>query len=158
VADPHVLLRDRTGRVYRVQVTRDGVSVVDDIVVADPQADGSVLLRGDTIRRAWSVAAGDQRWVFLDGHVFTFDIERPASRRRRTTGSHGSLAAPMPATVRQVAVEAGARVRQGEVLVVLEAMKMELPVRAPADGTVVGVKCREGELVQAGQELVELEP
>ena len=64
----------------------------------------------------------------------------------------------MPATVRQVVVSPGARVQQGDVLLVLEAMKMELPVRAPGDGTVAAVNCREGELVQAGQELIELEP
>jgi biotin carboxyl carrier protein len=43
-------------------------------------------------------------------------------------------------------------------LIVLEAMKMELPVRAPADGTIARVNCREGELVQPGQELAELAP
>jgi 3-methylcrotonyl-CoA carboxylase alpha subunit len=42
-------------------------------------------------------------------------------------------------------------------MVILEAMKMELPVRAMADATVTAVNCREGDLVQAGQELVELE-
>ena len=52
----------------------------------------------------------------------------------------------------------GTRVQHGDVLLVLEAMKMELPVRAPGDGTVAAVKCRPGELVQAGQELIELEP
>jgi biotin carboxyl carrier protein len=40
--------------------------------------------------------------------------------------------------------------------VVAEAMKMELPIRAPADGVVSAVLCREGELVQADQRLVEL--
>jgi biotin carboxyl carrier protein len=44
------------------------------------------------------------------------------------------------------------------VLIVLEAMKMELPVRAPTDGTIARVNCREGELVQPGQELAELQP
>ena len=37
-------------------------------------------------------------------------------------------------------------------------MKMELPIRAPADGTVTALHCREGELVQPGQDLVELAP
>jgi biotin carboxyl carrier protein len=49
-------------------------------------------------------------------------------------------------------------VRRGDVLMVLEAMKMELPVRAPADGTVARVNCREGELVQPGEALAELQP
>jgi biotin carboxyl carrier protein len=62
----------------------------------------------------------------------------------------------MPAIVRQVIARPGAIVRKGEALIVLEAMKMELPIRAPADGTVVAVHCREGELVQPDALLVEL--
>ena len=47
--------------------------------------------------------------------------------------------------------------RKGDTVVLLEAMKMELPLRAPADGTVAAVHCREGELVQAESVLVELQ-
>ena len=63
----------------------------------------------------------------------------------------------MPATVRKVAVEPGSVVKKGDTLLVLEAMKMELPVRAPADGVVKKVSCREGDLVQPGVPLVEIE-
>ena len=66
------------------------------------------------------------------------------------------LAAPMPATVRAIAVAPGDRVTRGTTLVVLEAMKMELPIKAPADGTVVSLACRVGELVQPGVALVEI--
>jgi biotin carboxyl carrier protein len=63
----------------------------------------------------------------------------------------------MPATVVKVLVEPGARVVKGDTLLVLEAMKMELPVRAPRDGVVKSVACRQGELVQPGVNLLELE-
>jgi len=62
----------------------------------------------------------------------------------------------MPATVRAIEVAVGDRVNRGATLIVLEAMKMELPIKAPADGTVVSVACRVGELVQPGVPLVEL--
>jgi biotin carboxyl carrier protein len=62
----------------------------------------------------------------------------------------------MPATVVKILVTAGQTVRHGDTLVVLEAMKMELPIRAPADATVQAVNCREGELVQPDRTLVEL--
>ena len=63
----------------------------------------------------------------------------------------------MPATVLAVAVRPGQKVSAGDVLIRLEAMKMELPVRSPRDATVVAIKCREGELVQPGVPLLELD-
>ena len=67
------------------------------------------------------------------------------------------MTAPMPATVLKVLVTAGSQVKKGETLVILEAMKMELPLRAPADAIVTAVGCHEGELVQPDAVLVELE-
>jgi 3-methylcrotonyl-CoA carboxylase alpha subunit len=83
----------------------------------------------------------------------------PAERARSRRGSSGNegLAAPMPATVIKVLVEPGAQVQRGDVLVLLEAMKMELPIRAPRDGRVKALHCRPGELVQPGTALVDLE-
>lgn len=69
-----------------------------------------------------------------------------------------ALAAPMPATVAAVLVQPGAVVAAGDTLVRLEAMKMELAIRAPAAGRVTVVDCRAGELVQPGRPLVTLEP
>jgi biotin carboxyl carrier protein len=60
--------------------------------------------------------------------------------------------------VLQVLVASGGKVEKGQALVLLEAMKMELPVRAPRRGTVGAVRCRRGELVQPDQVLVELDP
>jgi len=108
--------------------------------------------------RAHVVANGDKTWVFIDGETFTIDME-PAERARSRRGSTGNegLAAPMPATVIKVLVEPGAQVQRGEVLVLLEAMKMELPIRAPREGRVKALHCRPGELVQPGTALVDLE-
>jgi 3-methylcrotonyl-CoA carboxylase alpha subunit len=79
----------------------------------------------------------------------------PATRRRSTSGAGKSLTAPMPATVIKVVVSPGDAVKKGDIVVVLEAMKMELPVRALGDGVVAAVRCREGELVAADAALVE---
>ena len=117
-----------------------------------------VLVDGQPVEipaRAYAVADGDKRWVFLDGETYELEVQRPG--RKRSAGHHGSLSAPMPATVVRVNIEAGARVKKGETLLVLEAMKMELPVRATSDGTVTAVNCRVGELVQPGVALVEID-
>jgi len=77
------------------------------------------------------------------------------TRTRRTGAGEGSLVAPMPATVIKVNARPGDAVRKGDVVVLLEAMKMELPLRAAADAKVAAVNCREGELVQSEAVLVE---
>ena len=58
--------------------------------------------------------------------------------------------------VARVVVAVGGRVAEGDEVIVLEAMKMELPIRAPGDATVKAINCREGELVQPDRTLVEL--
>jgi biotin carboxyl carrier protein len=63
----------------------------------------------------------------------------------------------MPATVSSISVVAGQPVARGDVLIMLEAMKMELPIKAPRDGVVKAIACREGDLVQPGVPLLELE-
>jgi 3-methylcrotonyl-CoA carboxylase alpha subunit len=153
-----LLLRDAFGGDHRVDATAEGLHVEGSLVRAERQPGGAIRIDDGRTHLAWAVSSGDTRWVFVDGEVFVFETGRPLARRRRASAAQGSLTAPMPATVRQVVVSPGARVQQGDVLLVLEAMKMELPVRAPGDGTVAAVKCRQGELVQAGQELIELEP
>lgn len=63
----------------------------------------------------------------------------------------------MVANVWRVVVKAGDRVAAGEPLVILESMKMEIPVEAPADGTVVEVMVLEGGLVQEGDVIAVVE-
>jgi biotin carboxyl carrier protein len=107
---------------------------------------------------AWAAGPSSARWVFFDGRVYLV-----ASAGAETTGAarvaHDdmALASPMPATVIGVKVAAGDSITRGDVLIVLEAMKMELPIVAPRDGRIRSVMCKPGELVQPGLALVELE-
>ena len=96
-------------------------------------------------------------WAAWNGQVFRGDL--PAERARSGAGARGehALTAPMPATVLKLHVATGDQVRKGDVIMVLEAMKMELPLRAANDALVAAVHCREGEMVAADLTLVELE-
>ena len=64
------------------------------------------------------------------------------------------IAAPMPGTIVSVNVSDGQSVKKGDVLVVLEAMKMENEIKAPKDGTVTGISVSKGESVDTGATLV----
>jgi biotin carboxyl carrier protein len=103
---------------------------------------------------AYGVAAGTKTWVFVDGQ--TYLIDSAPTRRRGVSQDASALSAPMPATVTQVHVAPGQPVKTGDVLITLEAMKMELPIRATSDATVTAVHCRAGEMVQPGVPLVDL--
>ncbi|HJZ36751.1 MAG TPA: biotin carboxylase N-terminal domain-containing protein [Solirubrobacterales bacterium] len=67
-----------------------------------------------------------------------------------------SLEAPMPGTVVQLRVQPGTAVRAGETLVVLESMKMEIPIAAPRDGSIATVFVAAGDQVERGAVLIEL--
>lgn len=127
-----------------------------DVAVTPLGAGRFLVTRDGQQRLAYAADAGGATWVFLDGEVAVIG---PSKARARTTAAdvQASLAAPMPATVVSIAVRPGQKVAAGDVLIRLEAMKMELPVRSPRDATVVAIKCREGELVQPGVPLLELD-
>jgi len=98
----------------------------------------------------------ENRWAFWNGQVFQTERRNDtvAATTRRGHADR-SLTAPMPATVVKVLVTPGSLVRSGDILVVLEAMKMELVIRAPADGRITAVHCQEQDLVQPDTALVE---
>jgi biotin carboxyl carrier protein len=103
-----------------------------------------------------AVASGDDVWVTIDGEVFSFAVTR-GGHRPRETRDHDAFTPPMSATVVRIAVKPGDRVHDGDVLIALEAMKMELPIRSPRDGVVRAIHCHVGELVQPDRQLIELE-
>lgn len=79
----------------------------------------------------------------------------PAAAPAAPAGAAGSVvvSAPMPGNILDVKVKPGDSVKAGDVLMILEAMKMENEISAPQDGTVAGVNVRKGDTVNSGDTL-----
>ncbi|HUJ66490.1 MAG TPA: biotin carboxylase N-terminal domain-containing protein [Acidimicrobiales bacterium] len=125
----------------------DGISVVD----ADG---GSVLLDHGGIRRAYRIHRDGLTWYVDSGLGSTVLDEVDRFPPPDSAVAEGSLVAPMPGLVTSVRVAVGDRVDNGQVVVTVEAMKMEHSVRAPQPGLVREVKVGPGDQVENGAVLV----
>jgi 3-methylcrotonyl-CoA carboxylase alpha subunit len=119
--------------------------------------DGQVSIRlDDRVFKARAVRTGDDWHIFAAGEQRTLTLKE-ARPREEGGGRAGSLAAPMPGRIVQVLSRAGQAVKKGQALLILEAMKMEHTITAPADGVVKEIHFAAGEQVLEGVELVSLE-
>lgn len=107
--------------------------------------------------RAYSTLSGKRRYIALDGDEWVLAKPDLSRRRGQTAGpDSGELLASMPGRVLDVLVAAGDSVKKGDTLVLLEAMKMELRITAPHDGSVARTLVQAGQVVERNQILVEL--
>jgi 3-methylcrotonyl-CoA carboxylase alpha subunit len=95
--------------------------------------------------------------VVLSGETWQFELIDPLAPAHAETAGSGRVASPIPGRVAGVLVRPGERVRRGQVLVVIEAMKMELSLTAPEEGVIEAVHCTVGERVEEARELVQFE-
>ena len=138
--------------------TRVAIKGADAAVdVSGNERDGYLVrgANGDAVSGS-AATQGDAIWVTVAGEVFEFQVVRGRGGSRGGR-DQDALSPPMSATVVRIAVKPGDRVSQGDLLVALEAMKMELPIRAPRDGVVSAIHCAEGDLVQPGTALVDMD-
>jgi acetyl-CoA/propionyl-CoA carboxylase biotin carboxyl carrier protein len=128
-------------------------SATDASAAASGGFAGECFIVLDGVQRRYAVAVGDGAvWIARDGHHLEVRTERRA--RGGAGAAAGSLEAPMPGTVLLVHVADGDTVAEGDVLLVLESMKMELSITAPHAGTVTGLALAPGDRVALKQPLV----
>jgi 3-methylcrotonyl-CoA carboxylase alpha subunit len=128
------------------------------------RADGRLAIRlgGDTFTATVArrpTADGVDYAVFADGASRTLRLVDPldVTQYEAVASGEGAVRAPLPGKIIDLRVKAGDKVSKGQPLLVLEAMKMEHTLAAPADGTVKTVRYAVGEQVVEGAELVEFE-
>jgi biotin carboxyl carrier protein len=157
-------LRTKDGRAVSVEARRrdplwsldDGIAP-RDVELLEHDRERITFILGGRVHRAYVRVTGREVRVVLDGRETVFSRQAPAAAAPAGHAAEAYepvLRSPVPGRVLRVCVEAGAAVQAGDVLVVVEAMKMETPLVAPADGTVSEVHVTAGDLVDQDQELV----
>lgn len=140
----------RAGQTTTVRLlARDGAAFLLERVAADGRP-------GTRIRAAGAPLDRTRRQLWVNGQMFTYE-RVPERAEPPAHSSDASLAASIPAMVSQVLVEVGSQVKAGDKLILLESMKMVIPIEAPYAGLVTAINCRAGEAVQPGNPLVALE-
>jgi geranyl-CoA carboxylase alpha subunit len=100
----------------------------------------------------------DDWWVHTPDGTFCLMWVSPLPVGTRTAESVGSLRSPMPGQVIRILVESDQQVSKGDILLIIEAMKMEHRISAPTDGKIAAVYYQVGQTVQAGVKLLDLQP
>ncbi len=149
----------------RLEVTRRGVTRVARVLSQDGVS--LVLQLGDgesgeagprrRIRVAGVALDGTRRQVWLPGRTLTYERVPERGPGAAVDVAGGTLSPSIPAVVSEVLVSVGETVEVGQKLILLESMKMVIPIVAPIAGTVTAVYCAAGEAVQPGFNLVDLE-
>jgi biotin carboxyl carrier protein len=111
---------------------------------------------GDRIIKSVITEGEKQKYIFVEGHVFKVKPVELTGMKKTKKKVEGDLNSPISGKIVNVKVKNGDSVKKGDVLMVIEAMKMEYLIRAPFDGKVEKVNFKEKEQIEIGQNTVEL--
>ncbi|MFZ5882794.1 MAG: biotin/lipoyl-containing protein [Chloroflexota bacterium] len=144
-------------------VSIDGKTYEVDFVSVSGQPVYSLIVDGKS-HEAY-VNESDEGWqVLLHGRLYPVKVEDEREKRLRAAAGGGvaetgefHLKAPMPGLVVAVPVEEGQQVKKGQVLVILESMKMQNELKSPRDGTVARIRVKAGESVEQKQALLSVQ-
>ncbi|MBJ7547082.1 carboxyltransferase domain-containing protein, partial [Pseudomonas sp. OA3] len=140
---------------YPLRIEQSELALADYQQFLDAEAEGI-----DAFRQQQRAAFDAERQRWIDSGQAHFEVEEAAAElgddAPLAAGQYG-IDSHIAGNLWQVQVEAGAQVQAGDVLVILESMKMEIPLTAPMAGTVREVRVQPGSPVRAGQRVVVLE-
>ena len=147
---------DNNGKLKPSKLVTDNIeNSIPDISVSRDEQPGRIIVELDGVNSFAHVVRSDNKWwIHFQGRIYVTNMHEPGSKN--SSLSEGSLSAPMPGTILDVLVKSGQRVRQGQTLLVMEAMKMEHRIQAPKAGEVIAVHFETGDRVDMGANLVEI--
>ena len=128
------------------------------IVMRAPRVEGDRVIAtlDGRVHSAGYAVDGDIVHVSAEARTAGFEIVREQARQDTVNPSEGEIRAPMPGKITAVLVAEGDQVKRGQVLITLEAMKMEHSLAAPADGRVEDLNAELGRQVDEGQKLLQI--
>ena len=106
----------------------------------------------------WKVRVGGREFSIQVDSGMPSEITKRSTGRGRRRNRSGTISSSIPGKVVSLHAAVGDRVEEGEVLLILEAMKMQNEIQAPIPGTVSEVNCESGDSVEANVPLVIIEP
>ena len=147
---------DSDGRLSVSSMQLDGSTVnPPDVSIARADHGGQLKVEvSGTSHLAHVTKVGDDWWIHMDGRIHVVRMHEPGSSEAES--AQGGMSAPMPGTILEILVKQGQRVREGQDLVVMEAMKMEHRIQAPRAGEITRLHYSVGDRVDMGATLVEI--
>ena len=151
------------GAEYDVEIMKDGDSfkvILDgeSFVFDHYKMFGNKLIISSGGSKKIAVFQRKGKVTHVDVEGSTFEIQKPEKKfQKNEVQNDGSLTSPMPGKIIKVNFSIGDKVKKGEQVVVMEAMKMEHDLVAPRDGVIKSVAFGAGEIVEGGVSLIELE-
>jgi len=112
---------------------------------------------GDRFIKSIITEGEKEKYVFIDGDVFKVNPVELTGMKKPKKKDEGDLSSPISGKVVNVKVKSGDRVKKGDVLMVIEAMKMEYLIRSPFNGKVKKVNFKEKDQIEIGQITVDVE-
>ncbi len=98
---------------------------------------------------------GTEMWVHINGKSFIYEDESKQRRKKTNLNTNtNEIVAPMPGKITNIKLLAKDKVTKGDVVIIMEAMKMEYSLKAPKDTEIQEVKCKVGDQVLLNQVLV----
>ncbi len=141
------------GKVYQIDFQSISGQPIYSLI-ADGQSFQAHIFEGD----------GDEIEILLAGNRYSVRVENEREKRLRaaagaSSGNSGEfiLRSPMPGLIVQVPVTDGQKVAQGDVLVILESMKMQNELKSPQEGIVRQIEIKEGQSVEQKQKMLVIE-
>jgi biotin carboxyl carrier protein len=144
------------------RVVVDGVAYAVDFESVSGQPIYSLLINGHSYEAFVSATDDASTWqVLLHGALSTVAVEDEREQRLReaaggvvAAGGEYHLKAPMPGLIVAVPVAEGQAVKKGDILVILESMKMQNELKSPRDGTITRVRAKPGAGVEHNEVLI----